>query len=262
MSLRGKLLYGGAAVPWSPHRLTRSVLAAWWNADDHASSLLMTDDGSGLISSWKDCINGTNLTATTTARPTWGATAFNGRAGVAADGVANVLSLTGVPATMPTGAAPSEIWGAYSSTSDGASTRVVFYYGVAATGRGVREVSTVDGVTIIGDSTVVTDTQIPRAGFHIASAIFTGTTLEGRTDGRPFITTGTPLVPATSTTRVRMFSSAGTSAGSFWQGTVRHLIVTRAMTAPQRLQLEGYLAWDSGLQSQLPDSHPFKYARP
>ena len=262
MSLRRKLLYGGAAVPWSPHALGRGLLRAWWNADDHASSLLMTDDGSGVISSWKDCINGANLTGTTTARPTWGATSFNGRAGVTADGTANALTLTGVPTTLPTGANPSEIWAVYSSTSNGASTRNLFGYGVSATGRAIRESAGFDGVNIIGDAVAIADTQFPRAGFHIAGAIFNGTTLEGRTNGRPFTTPGTALVPATSPTRVRMFSSLGTSAGSFWQGVLRHVFVVTSLTAQQRLTLEGWTAWDSGLQAILPDSHPYKGSPP
>lgn len=241
--------------------LTRSVLAAWWNADDHASSLLMTDDGSGLISSWKDCINGTNLTATTTARPTWGATAFNGRAGVAGDGVANGLSLTGVPTYLPTGAAPSEIWAVCQDTASGASVRVAGGYGVGATGRSVRMNSSPSAMGAIGDAVGIVDAQFPAGGFYIMGAIFTGTELLGRCNGRPF-SSSAALVPATSTTRVRMFSNIGTSLASLWQGPIRHFLITRAMTAAQRLQLEGYLAWNSGLQASLPDSHPYKGSPP
>ena len=262
MTPRG-YLKRGAAVPWSPYRLSRSVLAAWWNADDHASSLLMTDDGSGLISSWKDCINGTNLTATTTARPTWGATAFNGRAGVAADGTANVLSLTGVPTTLPTGAAPGVLITVASSTESGSTSRNLFGYGVAVTGRAIRQVN--NGMIAQGDAVTVGDGagDRPAVGLHIFMTILTGSVLKGRMDGAPLVSAPPSLTPNTATTRVRMFSALGTSASAFWAGALRHALVLRGVPSDAILQqIEGWAAWNSGLQSILPDSHPYKASPP
>lgn len=261
MSLRRKLLYGGSGVPWSPYMLGRSLLAEWWCADDHAVPALMTDDGDGLISSWKGRINGTNLTGTTTARPTWGATSFNGLPGVTADGVANGLSLTGVPSYFPTAALPSEIWVVCQDTGSGATTRVIGGYGVGATGRAIRVLNSPALISAIGDSTSIFDTSFPAGGSYVMGAIFTGTELLARCNGRAF-SSSAALVPNTSTTRVRMFSNIGGSLSNLWQGPVRHFLITRAMTAAQRLLLEGFLAWDSGLQSLLPDGHIFKYARP
>lgn len=223
----------------------------------------MTDDGSGVISSWKDRINLTNLTAATTARPTWGATAFNGRAGVAADGTANVLSLTGVPTTLPTAGAPGVLITLASSTESGSTSRNLFGYGASATGRAIRQFSTRYGAT--GDAVTVSDTSSVASGSHIVAAIFTGTQLFGRIDGRAFINSGNvpALVPNTATTRVRMLASLGTSAANFWQGALRHAFVLRGVPSDAILQqIEGWAAWDSGLQSILPDSHPYKYAHP
>ena len=262
MSLRRKLLYGGSGVPWSPYMLGRSLLAEWWCADDHAVPALMTDDGGGLTSSWKGRINGTNLTAAGSARPTWGATSFNGLPGVTGDGVANALTLASVPSYFPTVAAPSEIMTVHSSPGADGTTRTIFGYGVAANGRMVQENASPPGLKLAGGAVVLSDTSEGSAGLHIVNAAYTGAVIEGWRNGRPFVPASVALVPNTATNRIRMFAGLGTSASQFLSGIARHILVTTGLSALQRFQLQGWAAWESGLQSVLPDSHPYKGSPP
>ena len=45
-----------------PTDILGSPLKAWWDADDWGNASLVTDDGSGLISSWKDRVGSMALT--------------------------------------------------------------------------------------------------------------------------------------------------------------------------------------------------------
>lgn len=244
-------LEGGPRVGrWNPLDLGRGTMAAWWAAPDLAD---------GLTSSFKDRVNQIDLTASGSARPTASGGWLN------ADGVANVLSLTGVPSALPTGSAPGVLFSVHRHAGDGSGNNNLFGYGVAATGRAFRTTSSGTGLRVTGDGVTIGDDVIAETGAHIGLAIFTGTELLGRIDGRPFVGSfpSLALVPNTAITRVRMFGSLGTTASNLWPGAVRHAGVLGRIPSDAILQkIEGYLAWESGLQGNLPDGHPYKRGRP
>jgi hypothetical protein len=60
-------------------------------------------------------------------------------------------------------------------------------------------------------------------------------------------------------------TNLGVGSGNtfYWQGSVSELIsYTSTLTAAQRQQVEGYLAWKWGLQTSLPQTHPWKLFPP
>lgn len=243
---------------WSPLVLSRSVLKAWWSADDLAASSVTT---------WTDRINAIAITATSTAIPTWSATGWTisgtslgaAKAGVTADGVANCLVSTSITA-LPTGSVGGEIWTLFDKTSQ-ATAAASLRYGTSSNSnsRGV-------GYTNVNASQVtdgtVNLTGPAAVGKSILGGMWSGTTESGRLNGSAFSSTGTISTLATGTTRLRMFASNSGSAANFAQGTLRHCLVTTGLSLADEQRMEGYLAWDGGLQSLLPSDHPYKNSPP
>src|SRR5215472_2017752 len=113
-----------ASAFWSPYLLQPSLLKAWWSADDVAP---------GAVATWTDRTNAIATTATSTAQPTaavnsWAVTT-NPQPGVTFDGVANYMSVTPVPAGLPTVAASGEVWAVAANTSVAAAFKSVVRYG-------------------------------------------------------------------------------------------------------------------------------------
>lgn len=253
---------------WHPQDLSASVLKGWWCADDHGTTK-MTDDGSGLISAWVDRISGISATGTTTARPTWASNSFNTSfAGLTFDGTANCLVNTAFTA-LPTGAVAGEIWAVGSQTAltgDATQRYIIQVGGGGATSRTlIRAVGggPANRFRVSDQTTALTDTVADLSTNFIGGGAWAGTTESGRINGADMSPSSTTIATiATATSRLRIGASANASATLFWQGIVRHVIVTMTLTAARRLQLEGWLAWDSGLTGLLPASHPYKSVRP
>lgn len=247
---------------WSPHVLTRSVLSAWWNADDHGTAR-MTDDGAGLISNWVDRIGGLALTAVTTARPTWASASFNtSKAGITFDGAVNCFVTTTL--TSPTGANASEIW--VVATATVAQNATLLAYGGSTNGT-LRNVAMTSAFKVrSGDGTnlnIDTSSNLISSPSVVNGQLF-GTTVNGWINGNAFTANPTTIPTLnTGTTRMRVASTTGGSASSFFGGVVRHvMILNGTLTAADRQRLEGYFAWDGGFQASLPVSCPYQRFRP
>jgi hypothetical protein len=247
---------------WTP-TLLDGALKGWWTADDHGTAR-MTDDGAGLISSWTDNTGAMAVTAATTARPTWGATSFNGRPGLTFDGTANCFVSTTLT-TLPTGATAGEIWAIFQTTSASGISILCRYGGTtSATARSLEvnpirarasDIATglVDGVRAVNDGAP-----------HVAGGAWAGTVESGRVDGSDFSPSASATIATLNTTtiRLRIGAANATSASNFFNGILRHLLITTTLTPDQHLQLEGWGAWDVGANYQLPASHPFRNRRP
>ncbi len=132
---------GATGGTWAPVASLGSTLGAWWTADDHGTAR-MTDDGSGVISSWTDSVGAMAITAATTARPTWTSTAFNSAyAGLTFDGTANCFASTTLT-TLPTGANAGWAMLVVAPTTSGTLYHMLSYGGTAnATLRSLRKAS-------------------------------------------------------------------------------------------------------------------------
>jgi hypothetical protein len=259
--ITGRQFFGRARpdVAWSPYALTRSVLRAWWCADDWTNAALSTDDGSGLLSSWKDRINVINTTATTTLRPTAAAASFTGtdgvsRAGVTFNGSTTAMTTTTLTA-LPTGATAGEIF-----IVGDFSTGTSIGYGTTGGALARRITYSQSPAITLSDGSASLGTTIAN-GPHIVNGWWNGTQMGGSIDGTDL----TPVTIATlntSTARLRLGATVGASAGTFGNGVLRHAQITTLLDATLRQRLVGYLAWESGLQSLLPAGHPYKSSAP
>lgn len=249
--------------PWSPYVLPRSVLSAWWNADDHGTAN-MTDDGAGLISNWVDRIGGIALSGTTTARPTWTNNAFNtSKAGVTFDGTATTLTGTSLT-PLPSGAVAGEMW--LSMTQILAQVGVMLSYGGVAAGARRRLSCNATFHPIVSDgATNLTQSGTPfLSSPGVVSGQMFATTENGWMSGVAFPNNPVTISTLnTGTTRMRLGADNNTAAASFFSGVIRHaFILTGTLGLADRQRLEGWNAWDGGYQAQLPVTHPYQLFRP
>jgi hypothetical protein len=270
MSPLNLLLKLGKRPAWSPYDIPRSVLRAWWNADDHGIAAFMTDDGAGLISSWTDRIGGLTLTGATTARPTWASGSFtnqdggSNKAAVSFDGIANCLrgtTLTGLPASST----PGTIRAVADPGASFATDRLLFMYGNSSNGqnRQLRRRGTASGDfarASDGGATLSATSAVTWVASGQLSGSF-DSTVSGWLNGTVFGPSSSGTL-ATTATRIAMGSDISTSAGTFSTVILRHAFVTTALTTLQRQQMEGWAAWDSGVVAKLPSDHPYKNAPP
>jgi len=248
-------------APANPFTILGSSVAAWWCAQDYVR---MTDDGSGLISNWNDRVTALSVTATTTARPTWGATSFNGTfPGLTFDGVANCL-LTSTLTALPTGANAGEIWALCTQVS--AQTSTVAAYGAITAGQLRRVSASGTFHPFVTDGT--TNNQDAGANLLSSPAIVSGqffsTTENGWINGTAFTPNPTTIGSLnTGTTRLRIGASNSTSAASFFGGVISDvMVISGTLSTSQRQQLEGFFAWNRGLVASLPNGHPYQGAPP
>jgi hypothetical protein len=231
----------------APQTLLGAALVAWWNADDLAD---------GAVASWADRVGAlTPVQATGANQPVRAATSFNGvKPGVTFDGTDDFLSVDATTG-LPTAATPGEVWLAMSLV--GTNNTRVFSYGGTSTGlRAIGRLTLPNGS--VTDGTSATNFTL-FIGPLIVGAIFAATIYTARSNGREH----PPVYGATlntSTTRTRIGSNSANTAAAFWNGVVRHVLVTTELTQAQRLALEGWLAWDGGLLSSLPATHPYRWA--
>lgn len=241
------------AVAWNPHRLTRSKLLAWWDAEQAAT---ITQSG-GVVSSWRDAINGYTVTASSTLQPAYNATGFNGRPVLTFDGTDDCMVLSGVPSGIPTGAAPCEIWGVVDQTADAVSdtgVRVIAGWGSSATGTANRyaaRVSTNDGSdgrvnsgrASAGNGTAVVNSTIGPtldfSGRKVIRTVFDGATIYAEVDG--VLSAAAACVPATATTRLRIGGTFSTTATLLWKGGINSVLVLGLLSDTDAGLLTDYL---------------------
>lgn len=233
----------GPAGPqsWNPF-LLGSVLIAWWDSSQGVSL-----SGSN-VTAWADRKGGYSaVQGTGASQPLWSATSFNGAPGITFDGSDDELTLASVP--FATSANTSEIYAVCQQDGLAADTgtRHVFSYGgtAGASRRALvrRVASGVNrGASEVGDGAsgiVTTITGVDFSTRHLVGAIITGTTTSTFVDSSA--NTDTSTIPATGTTRTRIGSNNSNTAGNFWNGKIRDIVVTSALTTEQRTALKTFL---------------------
>jgi hypothetical protein len=224
-------------------------VVAWWNASD------LSD---GVVASWAPTIGGpTPVQATEAAKPIRSSTSFNGKPGVTFDGSDDFMRVDATT-NLPTSSTPGTIWMAYIFTSGNNS--VLFRYGGTTTGvRSIGRGTTATGGTITDGTSNGTFGMSPAASANIVAGFFDATIYQAYSLGfGGLAATGATL--NTSTTRTTIGANNAATAAAFVACVIRHVMVTTAMTTAQRYALEGWLAWDCGLQHMLPAYHPYRWA--
>jgi hypothetical protein len=221
---------------WNPSMITTAL---WLDAAD-ASTITQS---SNLVSQWNDKSgNGRNATASSTARPTYSATAFNSKPGLTFDGNSDDMSFFRV-------------------------SNFRTYIGLLS-----WTDKTGDFRTILGDSSA-TD-------FHGALAssdeLFNLNASASVRNGDKWIngtaqSAGNLLTRYTTPTVHVIQATAGVQANQFqdrnfnrfFYGTYAELIlVSDVLSTLNRQKIEGYLAHKWGLEANLPSDHPYKTVGP
>jgi hypothetical protein len=255
---------------WHPSQLGDAP-KMWLNADDYH---LMTDAGSGVLSNWIDRIGNVSFAASGAERPTWSATGFTGtdgvtRSGVTADGVANMMHATPIPAgRIPSGAEPGEMWVSVNyPTNDTNAIMAIGNASASTNARTVRRAGTAPntrhGGIIEGVAATAALAAVPATtGPAVVGINCDGVSIGGRQNGRTI--EAVAVTPNTTPTRARIF--CGATASLFVDATARHFLWTGLLTLRDRVRLEGWLAWDAGHNGSntllLPADHKFFAGRP
>lgn len=233
----------GGGVAWTPVALGAALLA-WWTAD---RADLLTLSGAQ-VTSWKDVVAGYDMAqGVSAARPVYSATGWNGFPGISSDGVDDELTLGSV--SWPSGAAPSELWALVQQDALVADTtsRTALSYGGASTasGRGLRRVVSGGanrGALAVGDGAVLTtdtETTVNLSTRHVMRGIIGGAASTVSVDAAT--TSGSAVVPNTSTSRTRLFAANASAASLFWNGKARDFLITQPLSIDQAVQLAAYL---------------------
>jgi hypothetical protein len=234
---------GPPPTPWAPTDLGAALLG-WLNAD---RADLITETA-GAVSSWRDAVAAYDFVqAVGASQPTYSATSYNGSPGITFDGTADELTLASVP--FPSSAAASQIWAVVDQAALAAdvTSRVIFGYGGDANTnqrRLYRSVTTgqnrIFALSGTGGAAPTASLAANFSGRHYVRGNFTATGVAAGMDGT--MTGATAAVPATGTNRCRIGAVPNVAVGNFFEGVIREIIVTGALTAGQVTDMNTYLA--------------------
>jgi hypothetical protein len=219
----------GPALP--PSQWLRDVIDS---ALDEAAWDRELDPTPGAISSWSGIEGdlttyiGPFVQATGANQPVSSATSFvsvdgTGREGATFDGVNDRMTLGTLPAHLPTGANPGQVWFIVEQAALVAdtATRTLFAYGGTTSGTyRALERRVVDGVNrlVLTDGAAdLVDDQVDFSGVHFIRAWFSGTEWGFDLNGEP--AQSGLMVPATGTTIARLGIDTA-QAGATWHGQI------------------------------------------
>lgn len=244
------------AIEWNP-LLLGSKLRGWWNADDLAA---------GAVAAWADRIASFTVSQGTGAnQPNLGIDSFNGKAGVGFDGFSDYLQNGGGNmGLLPVGSTPGEIHVSCENQADGSvdlTSRAILAYGAAGTN--TKRVLTkyyfstpLNRMAANNATTTVYGAQ-PFDGYALAGGVFgpvQKSYLNAAKTGEAAATQNT------NSARIRFGAEASSSVSSYWNGQIRDIAITLDLTDDERFLLQGWQAWDAGLQNLLADGNPYKNA--
>jgi hypothetical protein len=237
---------------WSPAKV--SGCTAWWDAQDSST---VTLSGPSNVSSWADKSGQSNIAATGAASPTYitgSGILFNGTsqylttaytANPSAESLFIVATWTGTsPLSYELIGASGTNGRQYAIKNYGSSNTVQWEAGgTNPTGYGATS-----GV-VANAQFLTTGTYRPIEGGS--------TSLNGSNQS----TRGAISFPGPATTNIGVGFT--TQLSNYFQGTINEIIIyNREVTTDERQQVEGYLAYKWGLQSNFPSSQPYKINPP
>ncbi len=250
---------------WNPSMISTAL---WLDAADAST---ITQSG-GAVSQWNDKSgNNRHATATSTARPTFGATAFNSKPGLTFNGTANVLRADALATIAQGNDSPFSTVAVFNASS-GSTFRNIAGFGSSA-GTEYFHPFQIDNNNNLLQSRRTTNSPLIQKNITgssgISSNIIVGFTFSGTTG---FIyKNGTQ--DATGDLDVDTFGSSPNqfaigalprdTVSGFLAFTLAELVITTGvLSTTNRQKLEGYLAHKWGLTANLPAGHPYKTVGP
>lgn len=253
-----------AAGPFSPASI--SNLTAWFKADAG-----ITKNASDLVSAWKDqSSNGYSAVQATGARqPTWTSNVQNSLPAVyfssqwlnVASGVTAFASTfpqhTIYTAFRPNLTQTSDTYHGHFCASNAGATNQNSAIGVLSTSTDKRHWFGGYGQDFNWGPTTPQYTQT----WYFNGKVWNGTNVIGYSNGTQIISKATTYTSGNGQIDLgRQFNS--TSLGLYIGYVGEVVLYAKALSATERQQIEGYLAWRWGLQANLPSGHPYASAPP
>ncbi len=247
---------------WNPSMIQTAL---WLDAND---STTITQSG-GLVSQWNDKSgNSRNATASSTERPSYSATAFNSKPGLAFNGSSNVMQANALASLLGGDDAPFTAYvvaNLSSGTILGAGSSISAFPINAPFFLSSSLLATARRAADAAPGTPTTDV----VGSNSASAnlllgnVFTGTTATLYKNGSQDATGAQNVNTLGNLDRFGIGALVRSTAASYMTGTVSEIIVnTSAISTDTRQRIEGYLAHKWGLTANLPAGHPYKTVGP
>lgn len=225
--------------------LLSGTTLAWWNAD---RADLVSLSGSN-VTAWADSISGYSAAqGNSSFRPVYSATSFNGSPGLTFDATDDCLEMASQP--FPSGSNGSEIWAVaqQDALAADATTRVLFSFGGDSNLSQIRSQRQVSGginrngaaYGLGASANGAVETTITYSTRHLSRVRVTSSLCAVSTDSSAETLSGAGT-PATGTSRVRIGASANTTAGSFWNGKIRDVLVTSPLSGDAPTYLRNFL---------------------
>ena len=243
---------GGAAPPWTPASGSVGVPTLWFDASD----VTTITHASGVISQVRDkAPNALHLAPQATRNPTYVANVKNGLGIIRFDGGDNLFRSAGVTPLVPNNVQTTFI------VANGTGAGNNLYW--------TTNGSTVAGVVVLtnvtaryqGNSNNYANFAGVTAGFHVYSGYINLAIRELFMDGTSVASNAVAETSAVRPTQI-WFGSDSNPIG-FYIGDLGEFIQYEgALSAANRQQVEGYLAWKWGTQASLPAGHPYKSNAP
>jgi hypothetical protein len=229
--------------------LSLAALRDEWDAE-RAGQLTLNG---GLVSAWRTTKNGFSAEqATSSSRPAYSPTGFNGRPGLTLDGVDDFMTYEGV-GNFPTGSEPCEIWALVDQTQpvEAPATGVIFSYSGTTDGsRRVMFRRVVTGVPLLsaivgtGAGQPTLDAS-PFVGRAVCRLVVGETASQVFMNGTPGTTRA--AVPATGITRTRIGANSSGTPNIFGKGVLNYIGVFEPLTDTEAAQMTAFLKARGGI---------------
>jgi hypothetical protein len=257
---------GSSLVSWTPADTSTSL---WLDASDNTT---ITQDAGGNVSQWNDKSGNNRHVSEATNMPTYSATGLGGNATIIFDGTndqlmstsldiaRNISSLFIILVFQRTGG-DGTYGTVFTATRNGATnSRASVFAGATNFEVGGRRTDA-DGYQNINQAYAVSNVNLGAAHFDYANAsIYNGISAEYASSS--FQTSGNT---SDTDSQVSGLGSNG-AGGELYGGKISEMIVFSNQdiytSYGTRLRLEGYLAHKWGIESSLPDAHPYKSSAP
>ena len=250
---------------WNPSMIQTAL---WLDANDSST----VAQSGGLVSQWNDKSgNRRNATASSTARPTYGATSFNSRPGLTFDGAANVLRADALATIAQGNDSPFSTVAVFNAAS-GSTFRNIAGFGSSA-GTEYFHTYQIDNNNNLVQSRRTTNSPLIQKNITgssgISSNIIVGFTFSGTTgfiykNGTEDATGDLDLDTfGSSPNQFAIGALPRDTVSGFLAFTLAELVITTGvLSTTNRQKLEGYLAHKWGLTANLPAGHPYKTVGP
>lgn len=242
-------------TPFIPTIIDKCVL--WLDAADSTTIQQIA----GSVSQWTDKSGNSDnaVQASGSLQPTYANSALT------FNGTTQYMTLSS-PSTLPGGATPNGTYFFVVKLTSGSATRAFFMYGpnTMATGANPQFYYNSSNQLVVDTYGAggTTDTTNSLNNTVILSSTISNTggtgTVRGWDNGSAFGPTTYTTATITSQQGTIGVTKVATTLSFYLAGSIYEIIIFNAiLTATQRQQVEGYLAWKWGIRTSLPTTHPY-----